>query len=388
MVARSILKAPIRLVWREARLIRGIKPDRRLAVFGSARNGFCDNAAHLFEAMSSESDMRCVWISGSKTLVDRLRSQGFQAQYRWSVAGILTSVRAGWVVVNFYTRDVHVVLGRNALVLNLWHGLPLKEIEHDFTGPIARFDHPLVRWTTWDLRPPDFVLSTTPSVSSHFATAFRVAKARCIELGYPRCDLLFDETRLPDPLLVRSSDVWYRLRDAPFVVGYFPTWRDDGSDFISRSGLTLRALADAVSEEGGAFVCKLHPLTSLTADTGSGEILHADDDLNSFLPLCTIVVTDYSSVSFDFMLLNRPLIYYVPDLDRYREMRGFYYSTDQAMPGPLVGEAADLLHSVRATIRDGFPVPDRAAEVRTRFWGDYSGGASRRIARFMRDWPS
>jgi CDP-glycerol glycerophosphotransferase (TagB/SpsB family) len=300
-------------------------------------------------------------------------------------------VRAGWVVVNFYTRDVHLVLGREATVLNLWHGLPLKKIGDDLsTGPLAPLHdservNVLVRWATWDLRPPDFVLSTTPTVSRHFSTAFRIPESRCIELGYPRCEPLFDRRQLPDALLVRSLDIWKGLRDAPFVVGYFPTWRDDGSDFISTSGLSLPQLVQLVSDEGGAFVGKLHPLTAQASDTDGVPLLNADDDLSSFLPLCTLLITDYSSVAFDFLLLNRPLIHYVPDFDHYRAMRGFYYSVGEAMPGPLIRQPDDLLRSVRDTIRTGFRVPDGAAEVRTRFWGDDRGGASRRIAQFMLD---
>jgi CDP-glycerol glycerophosphotransferase len=290
-------------------------------------------------------------------------------------------------VVNFYTRDVHVVLGRRAMVLNLWHGLPLKKIEHDFTDPVARPHHTLLHAVTTDLRPPDFMLSTTPTVSRHFSTAFRVPATRCIELGYPRCDPLFSRGRLPDPLLVRNLEAWKRLRDAPFVVGYFPTWRDDGSDFISTSGLSLLELAQAVSDEGGAFVGKLHPLTAQATSTYGVSLLDTDDDLSSFLPLCSLLITDYSSVAFDFLLLDRPLIYYVPDIDNYRAMRGFYFSPDEAMPGPLIRQPDDLLRSVRDTIRTGFRVFDGVAEVRTRFWGDDQGGASRRIAQFMLDWP-
>jgi CDP-glycerol glycerophosphotransferase len=189
-------------------------------------------------------------------------------------------------------------------------------------------------------------------------------------------------------LLVRNLETWNRLRDAPFVVGYFPTWRDDGSDFISTSGLSLLELAQAVSDEGGAFVGKLHPLTAQATSTLGVSLLDADDDLSSFLPLCSLLITDYSSVAFDFLLLDRPLIYYVPDIDNYRAVRGFYFSPDLAMPGPLIRQPDDLLRSVRHTIRTGFHASDGIAEVRTRFWGDDQGGASRRIAQFMLDMSS
>jgi CDP-glycerol glycerophosphotransferase (TagB/SpsB family) len=147
---------------------------------------------------------------------------------------------------------------------------------------------------------------------------------------------------------VSDRRVWSSLRAANFVVGYFPTWRDDDSAFMRRGGLTIEHLAASVGAQGGVLVFKPHFNTALESSPGSGAVvLDPDDDLNAYLPLCSVLVTDYSSVAFDFLLLERPVLYFVPDLDDYRRRRGLYFEPEQVMPDPLLVTAPRALRRAR-----------------------------------------
>jgi CDP-glycerol glycerophosphotransferase (TagB/SpsB family) len=380
------LRLPVRLV------VAQVPRDPRLVVFGAPLDRFADNAAYLFLSFSRSSELRCVWITGSRSLVARLRKAGYEAELRTSLRGIRACLQARWYVVTAYVSDINRWTSDGAKTLNLWHGVPLKRIERDILDESfailyrpRRPRSPLALAIADDVRPPDALLSTSRLISERcLSSAFGVPTERCLDFGYPRADHLFRAAaRPPSDLLVSDRRVWSSLRAADFVVGYFPTWRDDDSAFMRRGGLTIEHLAAAVRAHGGVLVFKPHFNTALDSSPGSGAVvLHPDDDLNAYLPLCSVLVTDYSSVAFDFLLLERPVLYFVPDLDDYRRRRGLYFEPEQLMPGPLLATAGELFDAL-AEARRKPALDPRAAAVREMVWDGYAGDAMPRLQRFL-----
>jgi len=387
-----IVELPLRFVVRI--VVSRFPRDPSLLVFGAAMDRFSDNPAYLFLHLSqASSSLRCVWIANSKDLVARLRESGFAAELRWSAPGLWVCARAGWFVIGSYVSDVNRWLHDGATLFNVWHGIPLKAIERDITtGPVSfvyreRRPRSLVSAAFRDeKRPPDFLLSTSEFVSRRcFSSAFGVGVGRCLELGYPRNDHFFSQPSAPpSDLLVSDRAVWDRLRVSTFVVGYFPTWRDDGSPFMGRGGLSLERLARAVGAAGGLLVFKPHHFSTTEKAPHSAALVALDpyDDLSAYLHLCSVLITDYSSVAFDFMLLDRPILYYVPDLDDYRRVRGLYFPPEEMMPGPLLKSPDELYRAVESLRPDQRPDP-RVSEIRSLLWDAYDGGAAARIQIFL-----
>ncbi|MBA3527997.1 MAG: CDP-glycerol glycerophosphotransferase family protein, partial [Propionibacteriaceae bacterium] len=235
-----------------------------------------------------------------------------------------------------------------------------------------------------EVRVPDAVLSTSPFISERcFSSAFGVPRDRCLDFGYPRADHFFAAQDEPlSDVLIDRPDTWTRVRDASFVVGYFPTWRDDDSPFIQRSGLSIERLAEIVAARSGLLLFKPHFNTTLDLPHGAAVILHPDDDLNTYLPLCSVLITDYSSVAFDFMLLDRPILYFVPDLEHYRRHRGLYFGPEQMMPGPLLITPEELYDAVSA-LTPGSPPDPRMRDIRELVWNGYRGDAAGRLREFI-----
>ena len=390
MLPFRIVELPLRFVMRI--VVSRFPRDPSLLVFGAPLDGFADNSAYLFLSLSrASSSLRCVWITSSKDLVLRLRERGLAAELRWSAPGLRVCARAGWFVVGTYVSDVNRWLHDGAKLFNLWHGIPLKAIERDITtGPLSwvyreRRRGSLVSAAFRDeMRPPDVVLSTSEFVSRRcFSSAFGVVAERCLEFGYPRSDHFFSQPSAPpSDLLVSDMAMWNQLRASTFVVGYFPTWRDDGST-VMPGGLSLDRLAGAVSAAGGLLVFKAHVnTTEEVPHSGALVVLDPDDDLSAYLHLCSVLITDYSSVAFDFMLLDRPILYYVPDFDDYRRGRGLYFSPEEMMPGPLLKSPDELYQAVERLRPDQRP-DARVSEVRSLLWDGYGGDASARIHKFL-----
>jgi len=386
-----IAELPLRFVVRS--VVSRCPRDPSLLVFGASSDRFADNPAYLFLHLSrASSSLRCVWITDSRELVRRLRENGFAAELRWSGPGLWVCARAGWFVVGEYVSDINRWLHDGAALFNLWHGIPLKTIERDIkSGPLAfmfREDWP---WSLMfavfkdERRRPDVLLSTSEFVSERcFSSAFGVGTERCLNVGYPRNDHFFSRPDAPpSDVLIADRAVWDRLKAARFVVGYFPTWRDDDSRFIGPDGLSLDRLAGAVSAQGGLLVFKPHfDMAQEIPESDAMVVLDRNDDLSAYLHLCSVLITDYSSVALDFMLLDRPILYYVPDLDEYHSARGLYFTPEEMMPGPLLRSPEELYRAIESIGPDQPPDP-RAFELRARLWDGYDGHAAAHIQRFL-----
>ncbi len=374
--------------------LRHVRRDPYVIVFGAPVGRFTDNAAYLFLAAREQlPEFRSVWITPSRALRDRLRSHGHEAETRWSLRGIRRCLTAGMYIYSCYPSDINRWLYDGAITFNLWHGVPLKRIERDIAAQANQTRSPrraalLARAYADEHHVPDLLLSPSPFVSERCLTsAFAITAARCVNAGYPRTDH-FTRPDQPSPItpLLPSKDQWHRLAQEKLVVGYFPTWRDSHSEFMGgRDGVFLRDLAAAVRRRGGVLLFKPHANTLNAPHAGDGDgivTLQCADDVQAFLPLCDLLITDYSSIAFDFMLLGRPIIYYAPDIDTYLDERGLYFDISEAMPGQIVHRPHDLHHAV-ATI-DLFEADRRIDAVRTMMWHHNTTGSATKIAERIR----
>lgn len=385
--ALRTVQTPLRLL--VAMLTRVVPRRADLYVFGAPLGRFGDNAAHLYLWMSDNApNIQSIWITPSPAVQARLTAAGYRCELRWSARGIGACLRAGTYVYNAYVSDINRWLWRGARTVNLWHGLPVKRIERDITaGPTSFMFHPkrfrpLINLVYADeLHTPSVLLAPSEVVARRcFGSAFDIDPDRCLAVGYPRNDHLVPPTRPAIVDLLPGRDTWSRLRDADFVVGYFPTWRDNHKAFLGGSGqLAVEDLADTVAGIGGTLVYKPHYNTDgprLAARPGLA-LLDADDDVHAFVPLCDLLITDYSSLAFDFMILNRPILYFVPDFEEFTATRGTYFAPDECMPGPILTDPADLLNAVSAARR--LAADERVAATADWLWQGNTKRAAPRI---------
>jgi CDP-glycerol glycerophosphotransferase len=234
--------------------------------------------------------------------------------------------------------------------LQTWHGTPFKRIGLDVvaTTETALNGKPEIdeRYRV-DAGKITTFLSAAPFTTRVFASAFGLSAARgpFVETGNPRNDAL--ATATPGDVAAARE----RLGIAPGtrVILYAPTWRDDQYDlrtgYVYEQPLDLGRLRTTLGD-GWLVLYRAHYIVTNVIDFAGHDGFVRDvsgiDDINELALASDVLVTDYSSVYFDFALLDRPMIFYMYDLERYASrLRGFYLPFED-VPGPIVSTQDDL----------------------------------------------
>jgi CDP-glycerol glycerophosphotransferase len=231
--------------------------------------------------------------------------------------------------------------------LQTWHGAPLKRIGHDLAGrPKA------VREYRGVLRQPSenwqYVVSPGAFATPILHRAFS-ANAQVIETGLPRTDVLFrpDRERLAEEVKLHLG-----LPADKRVVLYAPTYRDHlGARNGYRFGplLDLAVLRSALGEDDVLLFRKHRSMVGAPPVEADGFLdVSAFPDATELLLAVDVLVTDYSSAIFDFASTNRPMVFFTPDLETYRDtIRGFSIDFEADAPGPLLRTTDDVIDALR-----------------------------------------
>lgn len=353
-------------------------------IFGSYGNAFNDNSKYLYiEVVENNPEIEAIWITGNSNVRDHIRAAGGKALSRWSLNGIWACLTGQYWFVSAYATDINYYCSKNAKLINLWHGIPLKKIEFDIeSGPLAHqfqrsnFIEKHLFWP-WIYRRPEYVLSTSARVSREsFTSAFRVTPNQCLNFGYPRTDGFLK----PASERLRLSERW----DPPATLQlvdkisrysrcliYMPTWRDANPNFISSSGWNFSELNETLKQQNILLLVKLHVNTpqgilEQASNLSHIHLMQSSEDAYSILPLTSGLITDYSSILFDYLLLDKPIYYYAFDRKEYElDSRGFYHEYESCTAGRHIKNPMNLtglclaedVHTyavARRKLREGF----------------------------------
>ena len=355
--------------------------NKKKYAFGSFRGAFNDNAKYLFVyTCANRVDIDAAWLSLDRGTVKRVRSLGLKAYCTFSPKGIWHALTSRYWFYNAYTSDIMFCLSGGAICINLWHGVGIKRIEYNITtGPLAlryqKKDWMSVFFHPESFRKPDYVASSSPFQNHFFSTSFRIPESRCLMCGYPRNSILTadEEQRLRfinqyEP--AATAIFIQRLNTFSRVLVYMPTWRDSQLSLFVEC-MDLAALNDVLRYHNEFLILKPH--ANVTASLSSVEFSNicffdGKADIYPILPYTDVLITDYSSVIYDYLLMpGKDVILYVYDYKDYVEMRDFFYPYDENVVGRRVYDFNELLRCI-----DGHDYRLDDAERRAlvdKFWG-------------------
>jgi CDP-glycerol glycerophosphotransferase (TagB/SpsB family) len=373
-----------------ARPLSAKLPRRRnLWLFGHEEGAFAGNSKFLFLwLLAHRPDIQALWITHRRETEAHLKAYGLPVVRRGTLRGARAALTARVYCYCFGPWEVSVALGGGAFHVNLWHGVGLKAVQYgDPRSAASRAARPGLGWVerTRELAgriDPDLLIATSPFTAAHFADQFRLPLDRCPPCGYSRLDVAGDgELRA----LVEQIDGTRieRLRDGESaeVYVYAPTYRDTARDFLAEALPDLDRLNAALERRRAMLYLKLHHRTAVPHSWGAARVKlwPQDADLYSAFPLIDALVTDYSSLHYDWISHSeRGAVLYTFDQAEYeRDDRSLLYSFDENVAGWRARSFDQLVELIEAG-RAVEPHPD-VPRIRRKFWGDAEGPASPRI---------
>lgn len=251
------------------------------------------------------------------------------------------------------TNDIvtrHLVKGPRVLYVQAWHGSPIKVVGLDEGTPKYRHGAAHIKRMLRDVAKWDLLLSNSAEYTRIFRSAFGY-EGEVLEIGYPRNDILLNDDGTARARARRELGV----EEGQQVVLYAPTWRDDahheGGGFFHPMLIDWDLLDRELPQEM-VVLNRFHqhvvsdPTVRLPARVRD---VSGHGDVTELILASDVLVSDYSSMIYDYALTGRPIILHAPDLDRYQSgVRPFYFDFEAWAPGPITTSSEELAQALRS----------------------------------------
>ena len=301
---------------------------KRVLFLGSPRNRtLMENGQMVYD------ELNC----NKKVIVKELPHNIFDVMY------ISFFIMTSKVIVldDHYRYLVYIPLKNNQKLVQMYHGPgAFKKVALDLPNhsPIEKFYHEQY----------DAFICTSPDVSIHMETGFGLTPDKIKPLGYPRSDLLFNnKTELEDEFYEQFP----QFKDKNIIV-YLPTYRRYGEELLDFDyKINWQEFDNFLGKNNSVCLVKRHPLQiTYNLEVVPSDCKNIIDVLEfSYFPMIVasdVLITDFSSVFFDYLLLDKPIIFYCPDADEYLEKNGLYLKFPDDLPGEYCENFDELLNAL------------------------------------------
>ena len=331
-------------------------------IFGEWFGNRCDdNSLYLANYVASRAELgiNVFWVAKEDcdtSLLDSrikiIRYDSREARHYFRTAGVVVMNQG---MEDFSEKGYNYFDG--AIILNLWHGVPWKKIGLD--GGHREDD--LDRWflkTLIKMQGYSYFLSTSKVINKHICSAFDISEKNILNEGYPRNSVLYDTEKRDEVRKALISEL--RLDKSYRIIAYLPTFRDSEKTSFSFFSFceNNKSFAELLKEEKILIIEKNH-FVDMKRHLNSEEYL---DNIvvngkkyhtQELLLACDLLITDYSSCFFDYLLTDRPIIHFLYDYEYYRNNdRGLYYEPEDVAGGVIVYDSNDLLSALLTELND------------------------------------
>lgn len=384
---KSLIRRLIRYIYIGVffNLSKLVPRDKKIVVFGAeAGVNFAGNPKYIFLELKKRGLVRCIWITKNADTLLKMRGMGYECYFSNSLKGMYYQLRAKTVILSHsIVMDFNRVCVGGAVSVNTWHGVGLKKVwfqnKSSFAYKAYNEKNPLKRMIKMMLVKANFtkenyVISTSEAVSSYYPSTFNLDKDYILELGQARNDVFFDSSledgNVPDFLKKEK------------IITYMPTHRNYGKgkkEIVIDQCLDYEKLNQLCVENDCYFVIKKHiHIKQSSPRVHYDRVIDISDsgvDPQILLKYTDILITDYSSCYTDYLLIDRPVIFYVFDYDDYvNNLRDLYFVFEDVTPGPKVKEFEELIDVLQQTIDGNDSFSSERERVKNIFYSKENQG--------------
>lgn len=353
--------------------------NKHIWLFGSTfGRRFADNPRYfyLYLCAHPEEGIRPIWISHNPNVIKLLNEHStdrkYEAYYYKSLKGIWYCLRGSIYIFDNYSKDINFWTSGGAVKLNLWHGTGNKRANHD--NLFDRVRHPRNLWERFktfprrlsDEKPSHYTLATSEPLAEISMSVFNAPYSHMVIDGYPRNDAMLCAARFFDMAEKNNTEAGFNIgsqtettyqdfmqimteeevricgkiekwkREGYRIDFYMPTFRDSEVDFFEV--MELEQFNEFLRKNRIIFIVKLHPKSKLKKEFARIEYsniynVDGENDPYTFMGYVDMLTADYSSVYSDFMLLDRPVVAFHYDYEKYHgNTRDEYVPFDEYMP--------------------------------------------------------
>ena len=352
-----------------ARLHPGnLLPRQPLILFGAMNGRFYgDNSRHLFEWMlEHRPQYRCVWVTNDKAVVRLLTEQQRPVVHARSLQAINLLMRASAGVFTNSLLDLTFLpplIPSRLRLIALRHGRSVKRVRYARRKHKISLLESLLR--AMETRLLYRVISTSDFISQVQEECLQVGAEKHVVTGYPRNDHLFNP-----PVTDRADWIGaFGSGDNIRTILYGPSWRHgrEPTRFFPFDDFDAAQLERFLASHRLRLLLRPHkndllkyPETRSFLEGLAADCEHVAlathfrfPDVNTILPFVDILISDYSALFHDFLLLDRPLIFIPYDYDTFEELNGFLYDYHKYLPGPAVTDFQSFLTALTDAAEGG-----------------------------------
>ena len=348
---------------------------KRSRILFIAKDSIGSNLLHLYLYVSKQAPEQCYMITKNSREREILHSNGLRVLPYHSLRSYVCAATAKTLVTEQVILDYFDASDTAQQTLQLWHGIALKKL---FTVREINYDY--------------FLTTAKMLQESMFANVFQAKQF--LNYGYPRNDLLLRQHEARDLIFCDLSvmKTIKKNRDSRVkTVLYMPTYREAYDE--NMPPLDFDVLNHEMARLNICFILKLHPFalelfkTSFDAMPQYSHLIffNTQADIYPLLQYADILVTDYSSIAFDYLLLDRPIIYFDYDLEHYIASRGaFLLEYADYTPGTKVKSQEALIEAIVSSIEGHDSFKADRARLRGELFDYCDAHASERVYKVLK----
>lgn len=247
-------------------------------------------------------------------------------------------------LINNATFPTYFTKKPNQVYVNTWHGTPLKSMGLDIKDNLLESQNTIRNFLS-----SDYIISPNQHTTDIFKKAFKLEELNddaILEIGYPRIDATLKAQS--ETVIQKLKKQGLKMTNAPILL-CSPTWRGHTVSTPEDNIEEMEEMIEVLNKKTDYQVLlKVHPFIYRKAEGNKKlkkYLVNDTFDTNELLSIVDLLVTDYSSIFFDYLVTNKPIIFYTPDYEDYEENRGFYLPVD-SLPGPSVHSIETLVDTV------------------------------------------